>query len=135
MSIIYVDIITYKNCIKFLGKEEESDNLSKLLQCDIKQLKQLIKTHHPTISGHIKFSSLIQFLNQYDPPIFTNDEMQYLKNQHKSDGEKTNELIDWLLKKDESGVHNFLRSLDDAKEHSGHSEILKEMSKLLNCHA
>jgi len=118
---------------KFTGIEEESDHLSKLLQCDVKQLKDLIRTHHVTINDHIKFSSLIKFFDRYNPPIFTGDEMHDFKNELIPDGKKTTLLIDYLLKKNENGVHSFLRSLHQAKEHSGHSVILKEMSMQLDC--
>ena len=54
--------------------------------------------------------------------------MHDFKNELIPDGKKTNLLIDYLLKKNENGVHSFLRSLHQAKEHSGHLEILKKMS-------
>lgn len=108
---------------------EETDHLSMLLQCNIIQLRELITKHHPLISQHINFICLIKFFNHYK--IFVSDEMHHLQNNELSDERKTNSLIGWLSKKDEEGVRNFLKSLNDAKEHSGHSAILKKMSEKL----
>jgi len=53
--------------------------------------------------------------------------LEYFKNINNSTEEKVNNLIEWLLKKDESGIQNFVKALNEAHEHSGHFTILNEM--------
>jgi len=122
-------IYTFTN----LGEEETNHIISQLVQCNDTYLKKLIKTLNPIIVEYIKFSCLIKFFNKYE--IFTNDEMFHFRSDHISDEQKANLLVEWLQKKDENGVRNFLRSLHQAKSHSGHSEILKEMNSKLNSNA
>jgi len=53
--------------------------------------------------------------------------MEYFNNSNDSTAEKVNKLIEWLLQKDESGIRNFVKALNEAHEHSGHFTILNEM--------
>ena len=64
--------------------------ISQLLTRDTSQLLSVITKIHPSINRHIKFETLIQFLNHYK--IFTDDEMQYFNNKHISLVEKGKSL-------------------------------------------
>ena len=90
------------------------------------QLSEAIKRSHPIINAHIKFDILIQYFNHYE--IFTDDEMDHF-NSTISKMEKVNKLILYLPQKDCEGIRNFVRALNDAKAHSGHRTILKELYK------
>ena len=85
-----------------------------------------------TIEDHINFKSLIPFLNKYG--IFTKDEMKYFMKDCHSDSDKVNNLIVWLPTKDAEGIHNFVRALKEAEEHSGHLEIIKDLHKYIYPH-
>ena len=87
----------------------------------------VIKKNHPTINKKIKFDTLIQYLHNYE--IFTDSEMFIFSHQLISPEEKVNHLIISLEKKEEDGVLNFVRALNDAHEHSGHIAILKQLHK------
>ena len=87
----------------------------------------VIRENHPIISGKIKFDTLIKYLNKYR--IFTPGEMYIFNNQLISPNEKVNHLITFLEKKEEDGVLNFVRALNDAHEHSGHVAILEQLHK------
>ena len=67
-----------------------STMISQLLSRDTSQLLSVITKIHPSINRHIKFETLIQFLNHYK--IFTDDEMQYFNNKHISLVEKGKSL-------------------------------------------
>ena len=43
--------------------------------------------------------------------------------------DKANKLIMWLEAKDEQGVYNFVRALNEAHEHLDHSVILEHFHK------
>ena len=103
--------------------------VSQLLTCDTSRLLSAITKIHPIINKHIKFETLIQFLNRYN--IFTADEIQYFNNKHHSVVEKVNQLISWLDTKDHDGICNFVKALNEENEHSGHHVILKELHKEL----
>ena len=87
----------------------------------------VIKKNHPTINKKIKFDTLIQYLNKYC--IFTHGEIYKFKSQLISPEEKVNDLISSLEEKEEDGVLNFVRALNDAHEHSGHVAILEQLHK------
>ena len=89
-------------------------------------LPKAITQNHPNINTYIKFDILIQYFNQYK--IFTDDEMGHF-NSNISKVEKVNKLISYLHQKDYNGNCNFVRALNDAKAHSGHRAILKELYK------
>jgi len=79
---------------------------------------------HPEIAQHIDFITLMQYLNRYR--IFTSNEIHHLS--HDPVEVSANNLIDWLSRKDEDGVLNFVKALNDAREHSGHAAaILKKL--------
>ena len=92
------------------------------------RLPEAIRESHPIINTHIKFELLIQYFNQYK--IFTDDEMDHF-NSAISIMEKVNKLILYLPQKDYNGNCNFVRALNDAKAHSGHRAILKELYKVV----
>ena len=50
-------------------------------------------------------------------------------NDYHSNSAKVSKLIMWLPAKDDKGIHNFVRALKEAKEHSGHIKILKDLYK------
>ena len=83
-----------------------------------------IRQAHPEIIQHINFITLKQYLNRYK--IFTSHEMHHFNN-NDSNEVSVNNLIEWLQRKDEEGVLNFVRALNDAKEHSGHATILRKL--------
>ena len=100
-----------------------------LLNCDYEQLSKTITKLHPIINKHINFDTLIPFLSSYC--IFTDDEMEFLMNIHKTKAEKVNKLITSLPTKDQDGIHNFVKALNDAHEHSGHDVILDNLKEQL----
>jgi len=79
---------------------------------------------HPEIAQYIDFKILTQYLNRYR--IFTANEIHHLG--HDPIEDSANNLIDWLSRKDEDGVLNFVKALNDAKEHSGHTAILRKLN-------
>jgi len=99
-----------------------------LNNCNHLTLSRAIERCHPIITDHIKFEILIPFLNQHE--IFTRPEMEYFNNRYYSNAEKVNILIEWLPKKDEKEICNFVRALNEAHEHSGHSTTLKHLYKI-----
>ena len=103
--------------------------VSQLCTCDTSRLMDAITKIHPTINKHIKFETLIQFLNHYN--IFTAGEIQSFNNKNCSLVEKVNHLISWLDTKDHEGICNFVKALDEENEHSGHHVIVKKLHETL----
>ena len=99
--------------------------ISELLDFDPAQLKAAIPRLHVTIKEYINFDSLNPFLDKYE--VFTRDEMKYFTSKYHSDSDKVSNLIEWLHKKGGRGIHNFVRALKGAEEHSGHFEIIKDL--------
>ena len=106
--------------------------ISQLIACDPTQLKDAIQRCIVTIKDCINFGSLIPYLNKY--AIFTRNEMEYFMKKYHSDSEKVINLIVWLSKKEGRGIHNFVRALKEAEEHSGHLEILLHLHKDIYLH-
>ena len=124
----------YYHFLIITGDDSSSTDakVSQLLACDPLQLKDAIPRLHVTIKEYINFQSLIPFLNKYK--IFINDEMEYFMNLYHSDSDKVNKLIVCLPKKEGKGIHNFVTALKEAKEHSGHLEIVKDFYKDIYLH-
>ena len=80
---------------------------------------------HKIIEEKINFETLIPFLNKYK--IFTTGEMKYFVNKLHSDADKVANLVIWLEAKNEKGIYDFVRALNEAKEHSGHIVILEHL--------
>ena len=55
--------------------------------------------------------------------------MKFFNNKDREDVDKVNKLIMWLEAKDEQGVYNFVRVLNEAHEHPDHSVILEYFHK------
>ena len=53
--------------------------------------------------------------------------MKFFASKYYSDSDKVNNLIEWLPRKDDRGIHNFVRALEEAKEHSGHLVIVENL--------
>ena len=53
--------------------------------------------------------------------------MEYLISELNPESKKVSNLILWIDKKNENGIHNFVRALDEAHEHSGHIAILEHL--------
>jgi len=104
--------------------------VSKLLISSHSCLLDAITRNHAIIDEYIKFEMLIPYLNHHG--IFTRYEMDYFNNKSISNTDKVNNLIEWLSKKDKSGICNFMRALSDAHEHSGHLAILKHLYDTLH---
>lgn len=51
--------------------------------------------------------------------------MEYFMKDCQSDSDKISKLIEWLPTKEVRGIHNFVRALKGAEEHSGNLEIIK----------
>ena len=78
------------------------------------------------IKEHINFDTLIPFLNKYN--IFTRDEMECLTNNMILTAQKVNNLITlWIPGKNEDGICNFVKALNEAHEHSGHITIIEHL--------
>ena len=86
-----------------------------------------ITRHHKTINDYINFETLIPLLNKYK--IFTKVQMKYFANKYHSDSDKVTNLIEWLDAKNGIGIHNFVRALKEAEEHSGHLVIVENLHK------
>ena len=99
---------------------------SQLLIRNSSILIEAIIRNHVIINQQINFDTLVQFLDKYNN-IFTRNEMKFLKSKDHEDAVKVNKLIEWLEGKDDIGVRNFVRALNDAHEHSGHGVILKRL--------
>ena len=99
--------------------------ISQLLACSHLQLMDAIRRLHKTIEEKINFETLIPFLNKYK--IFTTGEMKYFVNKLHSDADKVANLVIWLEAKNEKGIYDFVRALNEAKEHSGHIVILEHL--------
>lgn len=78
-----------------------------------------------TIDENINFDTLIPFFDKYR--IFTKDEMEHFMNKLISKANKVTNLIMWIEAKDESGICNFVKALNEAHKHSGHIAILKQL--------
>jgi len=116
----------------FIFTDDDSNNrriyTQNLNDCNHLTLSRAIERCHPVITDHVEFETLIPFLNEHE--IFTRSEMEYFNNRYYSNAEKVNKLIEWLPKKDENGIHNFVRALNEAHKHSGHSTILKHLYEI-----
>jgi len=108
---------------------ENKEIVPKLLLRRRSQLLDAIKSSHVIINEHIKFQILISHFNHYG--IFTRDEVKCFSTESISDTDKGNNLIEWLSRKDENGIHSFVRALSEAHEHSGHLAILKHLYDIL----
>ena len=86
-------------------------------------------TTHVIIEGHINFKTLIPFLNKYK--IFTRAEMEYLMNDFIPTADRVNNLITLCIPqfplKNENGLCNFVRALNEAHEHGGHITIIEHL--------
>ena len=102
--------------------------VSKILKRDASQLINVITKSHPVIHKHIQFKTLLQHFNSHN--IFTSDEMEYFRGSN-TVIDKVNYLIPCLEKKDNNGIYNFVKALNEETEHSGHHAILKELYKIL----
>ena len=80
---------------------------------------------HKIIKEKINFETLLPSLNKYK--IFTTDEMKYFVNKLHSDADKVAMLVIWLEAKEEKGINDFVRALNEAEEHSGHIVILEHL--------
>ena len=78
-----------------------------------------------TIKEYIDFENLIPFLNKH--AVFTKDELKFFMNKYHSDADKVSNLIMWLHAKNENEIHNFVKALFEAQEHSGHRVILNHL--------
>jgi len=86
---------------------------------------------HPEIDKHINFITLLKYFNKYK--IFTSDETHAFSNDIRATNVKVNSLIAFLSRKNEEGVLNFVKALNDDKEHSGHDAILRKLKvKVIN---
>ena len=110
---------------KFTANEysEVQEKVDQLLRCS-SLLDAIIRSHF-TIKKHINFNTLIPFLNKHN--IFTSDEMELFNKDILITADKVNKLMEWIPKKDEKGVHDFMKALGEACEHSGHYVILKHL--------
>ena len=97
--------------------------LPKLLDRGGQELMDAIKKSRSIITEKINFATLIPYLNKYS--IFTRREMTIFNSPALIQGDKASSLIEWLGKKEDEGVKNFIRALNDASEHSGHANILQ----------
>ena len=89
-------------------------------------IKAIIR-NHVIIDTHINFDTLVQFFDKYD--VFTRNEMKFFNSKYREDVDKVNKLIILLEAKDEQGVYNFVRALNEAHEHPDHSVILEHFHK------
>ena len=112
MSIIFIEVIFHQ-----------------LLNFDPSQLKNGIATIHPIIKQHINFETLVSFLNHFK--IFTDDEIEYFNSTYDSKVSKVNNLIEWLKQKDDDGIINFVKALNEANKHNGHNTILKKLHETM----
>ena len=99
--------------------------ISQLLACSHLLLMDAITRLHKIIEEKINFETLIPFLNKYK--IFTTGEMKYFRNKLHSDVDKVASLVIWLEGKNEKGIYDFVRALNEAEEHSGHIAILERL--------
>ena len=105
------------------GSTQINEVLSQLLNRSGQELMDAIRKSHPIIDKKINFGTLIPYLNQYS--IFTRSERATFTNPVLKPDDKVTSLIESLEKKDDEGIKNFIRALNDASEHSGHAEILQ----------
>jgi len=91
--------------------------------CTTLELMDRIKFAHVEIDKHIKFSILLQYFNKYK--IFTTTEMNHFKQDFHE--VSVNNLIMWLEGKSDKGIIDFVKALNDEKEHSGHKQILNSI--------
>ena len=119
--------INFNSIITGDDSSSTDTKIFQLLACDPSKLKDAIPRLHVTIRNHINFKSLTPGLNKYE--IFTRDEMEYFMNVYHTDSDKVNRLIMWLPTKAGRGIHNFVRALKEAEEHSGHLEIVNDLHK------
>jgi len=95
------------------------------------QVLDKITRAHPEIVQYIDFITVMPYFNRYK--IFTSDETHAFSNAIHATNDKVNSLIQYLSRKNEEGVLNFVKALDDAKEHSGHDAILRKLKvKVIN---
>ena len=92
-------------------------------RCTGQELMEIIKRAHGEIDQHINFQPLLKCFNKYG--IFTRTEMNhFLEDYHEH---SVNNLIQWLEAKSDEGILNFVKALNDEKEHSGHKQILQKL--------
>lgn len=99
--------------------------VDQLLKCYKSCLSGAITRNHVIIKEHINFDTLMPFLDKYK--IFTRDEMEYLKKDTLITAEKVTKLIEYIPTKNENGICNFVRALNEAHEHTGHITIIEHL--------
>ena len=126
--------MTFCYVVNFIGNligddpsHSAEEFISLLLECSSSILKDKIIRAHSIINEFINLDCLEPFLDKYR--IFTSSEKEYLYNKYIVKAEKVSYLIKCLEAKNEKGIHDFVRALDEAYEHSGHIDILKHLHK------
>ena len=99
--------------------------VDRLLKCYESCLSDAIIRTHVIIKEHINFCTLIPFLNQYK--VLTRDEVEYLTKDTLITAEKVKKLIEYIPTKNRNGMHNFVRALNEAHEHTGHITIIEHL--------
>ena len=76
--------------------------------------------HHANLRRYINMDSLIPQLNKYE--ILTSGEREQL-NMDKPCQQKVDLFLQFLERKSEESMLNFLKALEDAGEHTGHRQL------------
>ena len=89
-----------------------------------------MNVHHTIIEDNINFKILEPFLKQYK--IFTEDEVKYFMSESNDTckPDKVTKLIDTLRTKDEKGIHDFVKALNETDKYTGHLAILYGLHKV-----
>ena len=104
----------------------------------VTKVAQLLTYDHPRIwnamyllrrisEENINFEILTPILKQYD--IVTEDEKDYFMSDSNSKQNKVSKLIDCLGGENETKIHNFVKAMAEAYEHTGHNALLHYLHK------
>ena len=84
---------------------------------------QILLKLNPQIVKYIDFVTLIQYLNKYE--ILNPDERHFLNDDRNQHEKRVSNLLEYLEKKNEETVNDFVRALNEEPNHNGHRELCR----------
>jgi len=101
----------------FSDTAADSPSLSNNSPSTIKVLYRL----HPELQKHIDFISLMPYLNRHE--VLTENERHNLNDEKNTPAMKVNLLLEYLEKKNDENVNDFVRALHEEGTHTGHKVL------------
>ena len=76
---------------------------------------------HPELLNYTNFVTLMPYLNRYE--VLTENERHNLNDEKNTPAVKVNLLLQYLEKKNEETINDFVRALHEANIHTGHKKL------------